>query len=33
MSIILAMFVYQTAMNDDKIPRKPGNWTVKEMAP
>ncbi len=33
MSIILAMFVYQTAMNDEKIPRKPGNWTVKEMAP
>lgn len=32
MSIILAMFVYQTAMNDAKIPRKPGNWTVKEGA-
>ena len=33
MSIILAAFVYQTAMNDEKIPRKPGNWTVREMAP
>jgi hypothetical protein len=33
MSIILAMFVYQTAMNDEKIPRKPGNWTVKEVNP
>jgi hypothetical protein len=33
MSIILAMFVYQTAMNDENIPRKPGNWTVKEVNP
>jgi hypothetical protein len=30
MSIILAMFVYQTAMNDEKLPRKVGNWTVRE---
>jgi carboxypeptidase Q len=33
MAVILAMFVYQTAMNDAKIPRKPGNWTVREVAP
>jgi carboxypeptidase Q len=33
MSIILAAFVYQTAMNDEKIPRKPGNWTVRDLAP
>lgn len=33
MSIILAMFVYQTAMSDAKLPRKPGNWTVKEGGP
>jgi carboxypeptidase Q len=33
MAVILAMFVYQTAMNDAKIPRKPGNWTVRDVAP
>lgn len=33
MAIILAMFVYQSAMNDEKLPRKAGNWTVKEVNP
>ena len=33
MAIILAMFVYQTAMNDAKLPRKTGNWTVREANP
>ena len=33
MSIVLAMFVYQTAMNDEKLPRKPGNWTVRDLTP
>ena len=33
MSIVLAMFVYQAAMTDAKLPRKAGNWTVKEAAP
>ena len=32
-AIILAMFVYQSAMNDEKLPRKAGNWTVKEVNP